>query len=191
LWLVLLVVLISIGVVMRQVWLRGFAHRRNENYARQGCAPETCARSEDNPSHMRWQCQERCAQAVRRSERAVQAVTAESTRSELHAVVRRMAAELPNVRAVVALGDELVAQPADIAVVHRVDVRLDEAAQEFESFADAVVGLIDEVVRDPAVAPSSGTSRLRQRFPLLSPMSAIIRGERPAPGAGDPLRAAC
>ncbi|GAB2757284.1 hypothetical protein GCM10027174_36690 [Salinifilum aidingensis] len=141
----------------------------------------------------RRRCERHCEQAVQRCLRAVEAVTAESARSELAALVRRMDAELPTVRALVALADELAAGSDGRTAVAHVDAGLAEAARGFDALAAEVLALIDELPRLPGrQRTSERTARLRSRFPLAPPMSAVTRvGEAGAAGerGGQPLRA--
>ncbi len=130
---------------------------------------------------------------MRRCLRAVEAVTAEAARSELMALVRRMDAELPTVRALVALGDELAASSGGCAAAAQVDEGLDETARGFDELAAEVLALIDELPRLPGRQQTSErAARLRNRFPLAPPMSAVTgAGETGAAGErrGQALRA--
>jgi hypothetical protein len=131
-----------------------------------------------------WCCQERrCEQAVRRAGDAADSVSSAQARQELRSVVRRMGAELPNVRALVELGRGLQADSSDDEAVDRVRDQLDDAAVRFAAVTD---GLVEAVV-DHVAAPDLDRVRrrvgvLREQFPLLRPMSSLFGpGERSRP----------
>ncbi|MCI2417038.1 hypothetical protein MOQ72_06345 [Saccharopolyspora sp. K220] len=129
----------------------------------------------------------RCEQAVRRAARAVDAVSSSHARQWLQTVVRRMDAELPNVRALSELGRGLAgSEPGDDAVVRRVHSQLDDAATRFSMVADHVVETVVQLVADPDLSRvHEQVTVLREQFPLLRPMSAVFG---PTPGSA-PARA--
>lgn len=126
----------------------------------------------------------RCEQAVHRAARAVDAVSSAQARQNLQAVVRRMDAELPNVRALAELGRGLTS--ADAAVLNRVRGQLEDAVVRFGMVTDHVVDAVVELVADPDLARvHQQVVVLREQFPLLRPMSAVFG---PKPGSA-PARA--
>ncbi|MGP4015222.1 hypothetical protein [Saccharopolyspora sp. 5N708] len=130
---------------------------------------------------------QRCEQAVCRAARAVDAVSSAHARDWLRMVVRRMDAELPNVRALSELGRGLAGGgPGDDAVVRRVRSQLADAATRFGMVADHVVDTVVELVADPDLSRvHEQVTVLREQFPLLRPMSAVLG---PEPGS-TPARA--
>lgn len=121
----------------------------------------------------------RCEQAVHRAARAVDAVSSTQARQNLQAVVRRMDAELPNVRALAELGRGLTS--ADAAVLSRVRGQLEDAVVRFGMVTDHVVEAVVELVADPDLARvHQQVVVLREQFPLLRPMSAVFG---PKPGS--------
>ncbi|MBF6507985.1 hypothetical protein IU422_09540 [Nocardia farcinica] len=122
----------------------------------------------------------RCEQAVHRAGCAVDAVSSTRARQNLQAVVRRMDAELPNVRALAELGRGLTASGADAAVLRRVRAQLADAAVRFGMITDHVVEAVVELVANPDLnRMHQQVVVLRDQFPLLRPMSAVF-GPKPA-----------
>jgi hypothetical protein len=130
---------------------------------------------------------QRCEQAVCRAARAVDAVSSTHARQWLQTVVRRMDAELPNVRALSELGRGLAgSEPTDDGVVGRVHSQLDDAATRFGMVADHLVETVVELVAAPDLSRvHEQVTVLREQFPLLRPMSAVFG---PGPGSA-PARA--
>lgn len=205
-WLVLLVVLVSIGIAGfswgvasrmgagRAAGREGAAQAERERVSPDRAGPEraeprettrdlgrdTSGGTVDTAQCARRSAEQRCAQAVHRASEAVQAVTSRPARAELSAVVRRMEAELPDVRAVVALGQELGGGAADAAVTRRVDEQLADAARGFDGFTQSLLVLIAELPGKPELTRlGTDTARLRQRFPLLRPLSTITGVRHP------------
>lgn len=124
--------------------------------------------------HQMW----RCEHAVCRAARAVDAVSSARARERLHAVVRRMDAELPNVRALVELGRGLDAgegaQNWD-ATTRRVHEQLDAAACRFGLITDHVSATVLDLVSAPDLSRMNREiTLLRKQFPLLQPMSVVL-----------------
>ena len=120
-----------------------------------------------------WARQQRCEQAVRRAENAVDAVSSARTRRRLRSVVRRMGAEIPDVSALVELGRGLDEGPA----ARRVGEHLDNAAERFTAFTERLLATVAELVDDPEPdLVDQRTSALREEFPLTTPFSAVLRG---------------
>ncbi|SDY38234.1 hypothetical protein SAMN05216215_1025129 [Saccharopolyspora shandongensis] len=130
---------------------------------------------------------QRCEQAVYRAARAVDAVSSTQARHQLQTVVRRMDAELPNVRALSELGRGLESSESrDDAVVGRVQSQLDDAAARFGMVTDHVLEAVVELVAAPDLSRiHEQVLVLRDQFPLLRPMSAVFG---PPPGSA-PARA--
>ncbi|MGW1677208.1 hypothetical protein [Saccharopolyspora sp. NPDC002376] len=121
----------------------------------------------------------RCEQAVHRAARAVEAVSSAQARQRLHVVVRRMDAELPNVRALAELGRGLTRTGSDEEVLLRVRGQLEDAAVRFGMVADHVLETVVEHVADPDLnRVHQQVVVLRDQFPLLRPMSAVF-GPKP------------
>ncbi|MER5394414.1 hypothetical protein [Saccharopolyspora sp. NPDC002686] len=117
----------------------------------------------------------RCEQAVQRAAQAVEAVSSAQARQQLHAVVRRMDAELPNVRALAELGRGLTSTGSDEEVLHRVRGQLEDAAVRFGMVTDHVLEAVVELVADPDLnRVHHQVVVLRDQFPLLRPMSAVF-----------------
>jgi hypothetical protein len=111
----------------------------------------------------------RCEQAVHRAGQAVEAVSSRETRNRLQAVVRRMDAELPDVRVLAELGRGLGDSRRDVEVAHRVRAHLAGTAVRFAGVTEEVLELVaepDDVERRVAA--------LRDRFPLVRPLSAVL-----------------
>ncbi len=119
---------------------------------------------------------QRCEQAVYRAARAVDAVSSTQARHQLQTVVRRMDAELPNVRALSELGRGLAgSEPSDDAVVRRVRSQLGDAATRFGMVTDHVLEAVVELVAEPDLSRvNEQVTVLREQFPLLRPMSAVV-----------------
>ena len=131
----------------------------------------------------RWLPQlHRCEQAVRRAARAVDSVSSAQARQNLHALVVRMDAELPNIRALVELGRSLDADDVrEEAVLLRVFQQLDDAADRFAMITDHVLETVVQLVADADLGRMhQQVTVLREQFPLLRPMSAVL-GPAPAP----------
>lgn len=128
---------------------------------------------------------QRCEQAVHRAARAVDAVSSTQARNQLQTVVRRMDAELPNVRALSELGRGLASSdPGDDAVVRRVQSQLDDAAVRFGMITDHVLEAVVNLVAEPDLSRvHEQVTVLRDQFPLLRPMSAVFG---PKPGSTPP-----
>jgi hypothetical protein len=128
----------------------------------------------------RWLHQmRRCEQAVRRAARAVDSVSSTPARTGLQSVVRRMDAELPNVRALVELGRSLDAGGRDgEPATGRVLGQLDDAARRFGMLTDQVLQAVVELVAAPDLGRvHQQVAALRDQFPLQRPMSAALGGQ--------------
>lgn len=113
-------------------------------------------------------------------------------RERLSPVVRRMAAELPNVRALAELarglesgaacaGDPLPAPSHAGAVAGRTREQLDNAASRFAGIADEVLETVADLADEPG--PDGVPERvaaLRERFPLTCSMSEVLGSSVPA-----------
>lgn len=108
-----------------------------------------------------------CEQAVLRASRSVEAMSSQQVRNRLRTVVRRMDAELPNLRVLAELGRGLGSTSRDAEVAGRVRAELTEAEKRF----GAVTGEVLELVEDP---DAERVGELRGRFPLLRPISAVL-----------------
>lgn len=119
---------------------------------------------------------QRCEQAVRRAARAVDSVSSSQARQRLQSVVRRMDAELPNVRALVELGRGLdSAAQRDEAAIGRVRSELDDAATRFAMVTDRIVDAVVELVAAPDLdRMRQQVEVLREQFPLLRPLSTLL-----------------
>jgi hypothetical protein len=183
-WVQVLVALIAgacgAGVMLAVVCTR---RRRTEPVAAPPVAPFVPSSLPDQWLHE----VQRCEQAVHRAARAVDAVSSTQARHGLQAVVRRMDAELPNVRALSELGRGLASsEPTDDAVVRRVQSQLDDAATRFGMVTDHVLETVVELVANPDLSRvHEQVTVLREQFPLLRPMSAVFG---PEPGSA-PARA--
>lgn len=130
---------------------------------------------------------DRCEQAVSRAASAVHSVSSAPAREGLLMVVRRMDAELPNVAALVELGRGLAAEnPPEQArgaqVRGRVRGQVADAAERFGSIAEELLEIVQRLVADPDLSRLRGdVAVLRDQFPLLRPMSAVLRQEPAAP----------
>ncbi|RCW46873.1 hypothetical protein DFQ14_101213 [Halopolyspora algeriensis] len=139
----------------------------------------------------------RCEQAVHRASRAVEAISSVRARRGLSGVVHRMAAELPNVRALVELGRGLEAGGArgdapKVAGQHdmarHIHQQLAEAATRFGAVTDALlVSVLDLVAHPDLCRLYEQTNTLRDQFPLLRPMSAILGPDVAAQAAPAPF----
>ncbi len=134
----------------------------------------------------------RCEQAVCRAARVADTVSSEHVRRVLRCVVHRMDAELPHVRALVELGWRLDADaqrdgqaqgygqvqghgPGAGLVVTRVHQHLAEGANGFSAVADDVERSVSELVADADLERArKRAGLLRERFPLLPPMSSVL-----------------
>jgi hypothetical protein len=108
-----------------------------------------------------------CEQAVLRASRAVEAMSSQQARNRLLTVVRRMDAELPNLRVLAELGRGLGATSRDVEIAGRVRGELAEVEKRF----GAVTREVLELVEDP---DPERVGELRGRFPLLHPISAVL-----------------
>lgn len=123
----------------------------------------------------------RCEQAVCRGYRAVESVSSTPARHGLQSVVRRMEAELPDVRAMVELGRGLGPQQAVAA--RRVAGQLDDAATRFALVTEAVLEAVAELVTTSELPRLHQRVRdLRGEFPLLRPLSAMLSSDAPEGG---------
>lgn len=112
----------------------------------------------------------RCEQAVHRAEQAVQAMSSRASRNRLQAVVRRMEAELPDVRVLAELGKGLTGDTRrDVEIARRVRAQLVETASRFAESTEQVLELVAEPDR-----VDWRVSVLRDRFPLVQPLSAVL-----------------
>lgn len=122
----------------------------------------------------------RCEQAVCRAARAVESVSSVRARQGLSGVVHRMDAELPNVRVLVELGRGLEGdgiREADAAC--RVLDQLVDASARFAAVTDHVLECVVELVAEPDLERvSERVTVLRDRFPLVRPMSAVVGADR-------------
>ncbi|MFR9731402.1 hypothetical protein ACL03H_19425 [Saccharopolyspora sp. MS10] len=116
----------------------------------------------------------RCEQAVSRARCAVESVSSARARESLLMVVRRMDAELPTVQALVEVGR--TAGPAgDERVLRRVRAQVAEAAQRFTAVTEEVLDVVVELVALPDLhRVHRDVAVLRDRFPLLRPLSALL-----------------
>lgn len=108
-----------------------------------------------------------CEQAVLRASRAVEAMSSQQARNRLQTIVRRMDAELPNLRVFAELGRGLGDSSRDAEIARRVRTELAGAEQRF----GAVTGEVLALVEDP---DPERVQELRGRFPLLRPISAVL-----------------
>lgn len=103
-------------------------------------------------------------------------------------MVRRMEAELPDVRALVELGRGLEGQHADPDAVRRVREQVEEAATRFAALAGQLVEVVEHHVGDPDLARlNTEVAALRGRFPLLRPLSAVLEPSAGGSLAGVPV----
>ncbi len=128
------------------------------------------------PSRDRWfRAGYHCDQAVCRAARAVDSVSSVPARRELGGVVRRMEAELPNVRALAELGRVLEGDGRSASRVRR---QLEETSARFATTSDHVLGCVVELVAEPDLERvHERMTVVRQRFPLVRPMSTVVRDE--------------
>ncbi len=100
-------------------------------------------------------------------------------RRSLHAVVRRMEAELPNVHALVELGRSFDSGTGQHEpVVPRVRGHLDDAVDHFDILTEHMLDIVTELVTDPDLERlEEQVTTLRGRFPISRPMSTITRPE--------------
>lgn len=96
----------------------------------------------------------------------------------LRSVVRRMEAELPNVDALVELGrsfDNGSGSAREHAATARVIEQLDDAVTRFALITDQVVETVVQLVAEPDLdRVHEQVAALREQFPLLRPMSALV-----------------
>ncbi|MFC7341620.1 hypothetical protein [Saccharopolyspora griseoalba] len=111
----------------------------------------------------------RCEQSVHRAGQAVEAVSSRETRNRLRAVVRRMDAELPDVRVLAELGKGLGDSRRDAEVAGRVRAQLAGAAARFAETTEEVLELVAD-----AEDAERRVAALRDRFPLVRPLSAVL-----------------
>lgn len=128
-----------------------------------------------------------CVLSLSRARRAVDAVSSQEARGYLHVVLRRMDAELPNVRVLAELGMSLQQTgPRDDAALQRVRAQLQDAVRQYASFAERLLGVVEDLVNEPDLDRTrQHVDSLRRQFPLLRPMSELVDGARPpvfAPG---------
>ena len=125
----------------------------------------------------------RCEQAVSRATRVVESVSSTQARGALRCVIRRMEAELPDVRMLMELGRGLdAAGRHDDPATGRVHRQLEDAATRFTVVTGQVLDVVAELVAEPDLSRvRSHVADLRQRFPLLRPMSDVLRPARDAP----------
>ncbi|MGJ7905671.1 hypothetical protein ACOQFL_04240 [Actinopolyspora sp. H202] len=133
-----------------------------------------------------WLCElNRCEQAVHRAVRAADTVSSLPVRRGLRQVVYRMDAELPTVRTLVQLARELDAGDSPVATadstrraaLRRIQEGVVVAVSRFTELGDQLGGVVAELA---AGADQEHAQRriaaLRERFPLLPAMSAILEG---------------
>ncbi|ASU80258.1 hypothetical protein CDG81_20500 [Actinopolyspora erythraea] len=143
----------------------------------------------------KWLCElNRCEQAVHRAVRAADAVSSLPARQGLRQVVHRMDAELPTVRALVQLARELdnggaMAAGADSTrsvALERVHGGVTVAVSRFTALGDQLAGVVAELA---AGADQQQAQRrvaaLRESFPLLPAMSAILAGKAVGDGTSE------
>ena len=111
----------------------------------------------------------RCEQAVHRAGQAVEAISSRETRNRLQAVVRRMDAELPDVRVLSELGKGLGDSRREVEIADRVRVQLADTAARF---AEITAELLDLVAEPDDVGPR--VALLRDGFPLVRPLSRVL-----------------
>ncbi|MCA1191046.1 MULTISPECIES: hypothetical protein [unclassified Saccharopolyspora] len=135
----------------------------------------------------------RCEQAVARARRAVESVSSARAREALLVVVRRMDAELPSVQALVEVGrgsdlDPRSADRRDQEVLRRVRDQVAEAAARFASITEDVLHVVVDLVAAPDLPRvHHEVAVLRDRFPLLHPMSEVFaREDAPPPALAAP-----
>ena len=106
-------------------------------------------REDDLPVRCDWQgFVRRCERAVSDADRVVETLSSEPARRGLRAVVRRMDAELPEVRVFAELGRELENEPGSREVVlTRVAGQLSTGVTRFVRRSQEVSGVVDELVR--------------------------------------------
>ncbi|MBE9374907.1 hypothetical protein IQ251_10675 [Saccharopolyspora sp. HNM0983] len=121
-----------------------------------------------------------CAASLFRARRAVDAVSSQEARNCLRAVLRRMDAELPNVRVLAELGCSLEhGGPRDGAAVQRVRAQLQDAVHRYALFAEELLAVVEDLVNEPDLERTrEHVDALRRQFPLLRPMSEIVAGAR-------------
>lgn len=146
-------------------------------------SPPSCTGPAPQPRPDPWLEQlHRCEQAVYRAYRAVDSVSSTRARNGLQAVVRRMEAELPDVRALVELGRGLGEERGNAAA--RVRQQLEDASVRFLMVTDNVLEMVVELVAAPDLnRVNQQVTVLREQFPLLRPMSAVL-----APSDAKPLQ---
>jgi hypothetical protein len=121
---------------------------------------------------------QRCEQAVYRAAQAVESVSSSTARLDLHSVVRRMDAELPNVLVLVELGRGLDVGGRDESA--RVLQQLDDAATRFGTVADQVLEMVVDLVAAPDLdRVHRQAMTLREQFPLQRPLSALLANQEP------------
>lgn len=111
----------------------------------------------------------RCEQAVHRAEQAVEAISSRETRNRLQAVVRRMDAELPDVRVLSELGRGLGDSRREVEIASRVRAQLAGTATRFTEITRELL----ELVADPDDVERR-VAQLRDGFPLVRPLSSIL-----------------
>lgn len=163
-------------------------------FARQAAADRPMSRSRTaemspGPGRDPWQHElRRCEQAVHRAWCAVDTVSSAQARAELRSVVRRMEAELPAVRALAELGRSFtVGAPSRSGneAARRVFRQLADAATTFGEFTDQVLAAVGQLVAAPDLdRMRRQVGELRGGFPLLRPMSALLRSGPDAPRSG-------
>ncbi|SDJ80561.1 hypothetical protein SAMN04487820_102177 [Actinopolyspora mzabensis] len=133
-----------------------------------------------------WLCElNRCEQAVHRAVRAADTVSSLPVRRGLRQVVYRMDAELPTVRTLVQLARELDAGESPVATadstrlvaLRRLQDGVVVAVSRFTELGDQLSGVVAELAA--GVDQEHAQRRiaaLRERFPLLPAMSAILEG---------------
>jgi hypothetical protein len=139
------------------------------------------------PTLDRWSRSLRgCELAVCRARRAVDSVSSAAARADLGLVIRRMDAEMPHIRALVELGRGFDESGRDGAVAaERVLRQLGDAQRCFAEVADQVQETVVDLVAIPDLdRVHAEVVRLRGRFPLQRPMSALLTEAQPLVEAG-------
>lgn len=134
------------------------------------------ARGSGPPVRCDWQgFVHRCERAVSDADRVVETLSSEPARKGLRAVVRRMDAELPEVRVFAELGRGLEEDPVGREVaLTRVAGQLSTGVTRFVRRSQEVSGVVDELVRTADFERARrAVAALRAQFPLLPPMSVL------------------
>lgn len=149
---------------------------------------------EPNPADTLLRDLHRCEQAVARARCAVESVSSARAREALLMVVRRMDAELPSVEALVEVGRGL-GSPGGVphaergdAVLRRVRGQITDVAERFGMITEHVLDIVVDLVAEPDLhRMHREVAVLRDRFPLLRPMSAVFGPAEHVPAGTAPF----